>query len=257
MKLLVVGDTHGSRSEVRRVFRRAVEQGAEAIVQVGDFGFWEHEYAGIEFLDAFSRDAHDLDIPVYWVDGNHENHTMLRAEYGPGGHKHNPTSEGFWRIRPNLFYIPRGTKWEWDGVTLMGVGGAVSIDKNYRLDVERKTMNPRSLWWPEEQITDEELEFVKSQGTADILFTHDCPTIAPFRNRLKEDLDSTAHRQKMNEIGRSVQPKFWFHGHMHEFYYYKFPHERGEATVVGLECDGMDANWCYFDTALVDKAIAE
>lgn len=255
MKVLVLGDTHGSKGTVKRAIETAAKHDATAIVQVGDFGYWEHSTSGGWFLESVSKRSVEADIPFFWIDGNHENHTMLRRDYGPGGRKHKPSPEGFWEIRPLLYYIPRGTKWTWDDCTFMGVGGAYSIDKAYRLEKEAIAGSSRQLWWPEEQITDEELEFVKSQGTADVLFTHDCPTNAPFRNRIKPDLDSQMHRQRIDEIGWSVKPKWWFHGHMHEKYVYEFYTSREDreqfAKVRGLECDGMVSNWCVFDTDLI------
>jgi Icc-related predicted phosphoesterase len=256
MRLLIVGDWHGNHQEVQRSYQRARDRSADVIVQVGDFGYWEHADDGA-FLDYIEEWFDRTGIATYWIDGNHENHTMLRSVYDvKPGH--------FTVVRPGCYYIPRGTKWEWDGVTFMGVGGAVSIDKEYRLNRERGLPSPEwgqpeakpatgpgTMWWPEEQLTDEELEFVKSQGTADVLFTHDCPTNAPFYMRLKNDIDSQIHRQKMNEVGKSVQPKYWFHGHMHEFYDYSFRHDGGEATVIGLECDGMKNNWVLMDTEIV------
>lgn len=262
-----MGDTHGAKGEIKRAVGRAKEYECQAVVQVGDFGFWEHQVSGFWFLEHVSKRALEADIPFYFIDGNHENHTLLRAKYGPGGEKHKPTVEGFWEIRPHLYYIPRGTRWEWADVSLMGVGGAYSIDKAWRLQKEREKLGlyyhdatgsdnvPHTLWWPEEEITLEEFDKVVAAGTADILFTHDCPSNAPFLNRLKPDVQSQMHRSRMDEIGRAVQPKLWFHGHMHEFYNYEFrTHEDNYAKVIGLECDGMQRNWVIFDTDELRKS---
>lgn len=253
---MALGDTHGNHGEINRSYQRAKARGVDAIVQVGDYGYWDHADQGA-FSDLVSHWALKTGIPFFWVDGNHENHTLLRKNEWAVSH------EGFWEIRPDVFYIPRGTKWEWDGVTMMGVGGAVSIDADWRRQFEiygvyengkfRAPTGERTLWWPEEELTWPESEFVLGQGQADVLFTHDCPSNAPFKHRLKDDPRSTAHRAIMDEIGKSVQPRLWFHGHMHEWYDYTFPHDRGEAHVIGLECDGMKNNWTIFDTHKIDK----
>lgn len=256
MRLLILGDTHGNHEEIARSYQRARDRKADAIVQVGDFGAWEHADDGA-FFDYVERWFDKTGIPMYWICGNHDNIAFVDKLYSI-------TPGRFTVIRPGVYYISRGTKWEWDGVTFMGVGGAVSIDKDFRLNRERglpspewgqyealPATGPRTMWWPEEQLSDEELEFVKSQGEADVLFTHDCPTNAPFRMRLKNDIDSQIHRQKMNEVGKSVKPKYWFHGHMHEFYDYGFRHDAGEAHVIGLECDGGQNNWVILDTEVV------
>lgn len=258
---MILGDTHGTTNAATGAVFRAEAKGCDAIVQVGDFGYWEHMSQGVEFLDSLSRACVNTKIKFYWIDGNHENHTMLRDLYGPGGPKHEPTDEGFWKIREGIYYIPRATKWAWDGVEFMGVGGAYSIDKEYRLARENGTAAPewgipepqeplgsRMLWWPEEMITPEEEAAAIAQGEVDVLFTHDCPTNAPFRDRLKPDMQSEMHRQTINRIGRSAKPFVWFHGHMHEFYDYTFQHEDGYSQVYGLECDGHSRNWAILDT---------
>jgi hypothetical protein len=139
----------------------------------------------------------------------------------------------------------------------MTVGGAVSIDKDHRLQTEGN--RPRSLWWPQEQLTEDELQFAMAKAAkkpVDFLFTHDCPTNAPFGARLKDDPDSHAHRQKMDRLGKVVQPKLWFHGHMHTRYDgYAFPTYESHTTVYGLECnpDAMHGHgslswWGVLDT---------
>jgi hypothetical protein len=80
------------------------------------------------------------------------------------------------------------------------------------------------------------------------MFTHDCPTNAPFKNRIKNDPDSHAHRQFMDRIGKVVKPKKWFHGHMHEKYDgYDFPMYDPTTLVYGFECDGMLWSYGYLD----------
>ncbi len=275
MKLYILGDTHGNKDEVLSSYYLAEKKECQVVVQVGDFGYWEHTAPGKRFLDECSSAATQSNIPMYWIDGNHENHTMLRELYGPGGEKHESTEEGFWKIRENLYYIPRGTKWVWDGVTFMGVGGAYSIDKDFRLHEERHILkqleerwnadihwmmtdnqkNTRKLlksgghvsWWPEETVSQEELAYVKSQGTADILFTHDAPANLDLRG-LRPDPDSADHRDVMTEVGLSVQPKLWYHGHYHREYAYDFQHRGGVAKVFGLDCDGASHNYAIIDT---------
>lgn len=263
MKLMILGDTHGNIEEANRSYTRAKAREADAIVQVGDFGFWHN---GEDFIQTITRRFNKSGIPLYWLPGNHEAYDLLE-----GYADSEKTPEGFWTISPGCYYIPRGTKWEWDGVTFMAVGGAVSVDKEYRLAVENGTTAPawghyyaekpqgnRTLWWEEEATTDEDVAYAKSQGTVDVLLTHDSPTSAPFSNKLKEDIDSQINRQKMNEIGKSAQPHLWFHGHYHEFMDYEFMHDSGTARVIGLDRDTHNANWVMLDTSEVfDKAGSE
>lgn len=237
MKVLVLGDLHGDTRAGIEVIRKAKELGIAHIIQCGDFGFWPHYRDGIEFLDALNYELRANLINLYWLDGNHENFDAIESIV-----KHLP-NDGNGRVwlRSHIRYCSRGAAWNWDGKRFMTVGGAVSVDKGNRLYREENRGEPRTLWWPQEQLTRAEMRLAVERAEkkpVDYLFTHDCPSNAPFRGRLKNDLDSTAHRQLMDELGKGVAPKLWFHGHMHTRYDgYDFPTYEPTSTVYGLECN--------------------
>lgn len=254
--LLVAGDIHGDPQHIAYLFERAINQDVQAILNVGDFGYWEHQPGGGAFLDLCSSLAVDNDMPLYWIDGNHENHTMLRERYGPNGENYKPTDEGFWEIRPGVYYIPRGTRWTWNGVRLMGLGGAYSVDKDYRLAREQGRVSiewgwtaghvrkfgatgPGTMWWPEEELSDEELEFALSDPEPlDILFSHDKPRASnPPWNR-KDLLECYPNQDKIQTVIRNLTPKLVVHGHLH-FRYEDQIRARDDLTtyVVGLDCN--------------------
>jgi hypothetical protein len=251
--LLVAGDWHGDPEHAAYIMERALNQDVQAVVQVGDFGYWEHMEGGAEFLDWCSDLAISNALPIYWIDGNHENHTMLRALYGPGGERHKLTPEGFWEIRPGVFYIPRGTRWTWNGVKLMGLGGAYSVDKGYRLArTERLVRNKQyqdedfvhhgefDMWWPEEEITDEELWLtISDESEVDILFTHDKPIASqPGWNR-KAFEECKPNARRIQTVVETLHVKMVVHGHLHHRYT-DFIHngtEDGYCTVEGLDCN--------------------
>lgn len=243
MKIMVVGDTHGNTVWLRDRIRQASKLKMDKIFQVGDFGLWDHEEEGFRFLDCINEELRRAGIKLYWVDGNHENHDRLKWY-----EKNNPkTGVGHVFIRSHILYIPRGLIWEWSGKRFAGVGGAYSIDKAYR--------KVGSSWWPGEQITDAQKNKIIYGGLrrdpVDYLFTHDCSTASPFKHRLKDDPESHLHRQKMDEIARSLKPRFWFHGHMHDKYEWNFPLDHAAtnwAKVYGLECDLMYWSWGVLDT---------
>jgi len=241
--IMVLGDTHGNIDAASGAVFRAQAKDIKTIVQVGDFGYWEHYDHGA-FLDQLSSACKRAGVNFFWIDGNHDNHPMLWKKYTE------KTKDGFIKVREHLFYIPRGHVWEWDGLKMMGVGGAYSIDKDWRIQ-KQGGHDTEQLWWSTEMLTEEEIEFAKSRGKVDILFTHDCPTSfenhAPWMH--KSDFNSSWHRRQMNEIGTTAQPAYWFHGHMHHFV--RYDHRTGGdsyAKVIGLACDGMKNNYVLFDT---------
>lgn len=260
--ILVSGDLHGDPQHTLYAFQTAFQAGADAIVQVGDFGYWEHMNGGDAFLDLCSHLATENDLPLYWVDGNHENHTWLRRIYGPGGGRHKPTPEGFWEIRPGVYYVPRGTRWVWNDVHLMGLGGAYSVDKFHRLREENKRRrshyeangyrakvgaptvpyDPEKFqsWWPEEELADEDMIRALADTTPiDVLFTHDKPRASNPRWNRKDLPECWPNQDKIQTVVNTLKPKLLVHGHLH----YRYTDEvrcgdDGRTTrVEGLSCN--------------------
>lgn len=241
MNIMILGDTHGSTQEAIFAVDNAAKLDIAVIMQCGDFGLWPGK-GGMDYLDQLNAALLDKDIILVWVDGNHEDFDQLERYCAT-----NPKNQwGQVFIRSNILYSPRGCKWKMEGKHFMTVGGAVSVDKEYR--------KPGVSWWWQEQLTDDQLELIvkrheDSPGPVDYLFTHDCPSNAPFRGRWKDDMDSVIHRQRMDKLGQAIQPRFWWHGHMHtKFDGYDFPSYEPTTKVYGLECDGQIWNWGVLDT---------
>lgn len=217
-------------------------------------GFWPG-YSGIVYLDRLNAYCMENDITFTWLDGNHEDHDQLKVLVGLNPQNKN----GQTYIRSNIIYSPRGCAWEMDGKRFMTVGGAYSIDKAWR--------KPHISWWPDETLSDKQLTGIINRANTrrlagksevDYLFTHDCHPNTPFKYRIKMDIESQMHREKMREIANAVRPAMWFHGHMHEKYVWTLgyrppftePEVDEETTdVYGLACDGMDDNCGVLDTA--------
>ncbi len=245
-QIMIVGDWHGNTPWALGVIKVAQKHSMRKIISCGDFGIWTHREDGITYLDAMNAQLREQGTKLYFVGGNHENwdHLLWHEEHSPR------TYQGHVIIRSHIFFIPNGMFWKWNDKTFMGVGGAVSVDKDYRLAIEKE---PRTLWWPQEQLDDRVIDLIESKVKVtnlkvDYLITHDCPTNAPFWGRLKPDIESQYHRQKMDRLGRIVKPKWWFHGHMHDRYVYDFPMYEPTTQVRGLENDGRQWNWLVLDT---------
>lgn len=236
-RILVVGDLHGDPQSLQYIFETAHQLDVQAIVQIGDYGFWEHHPAGGAFLDLTAEGVQISGIPFLWLDGNHESHTLLRSKYGPGGPEHCPTWEGFWEIRTGVYYLPRGVRWSWNGHRFMALGGAYSIDKAWRLAQTARDGAPR--WWPEEELTDAEVEAAINQREEfiDVLFTHDKPFAAtvPWDKGIIPATLPNQHR--IQKVVDALKPLWVVHGHLH--YHYQ-DHIPGGPTVIGLNCNLND-----------------
>src|SRR6476469_672646 len=79
--ILACGDVHGDAGEVAYCLTVAEEQAAQAVFFLGDFGYWEHEPSGVAYLDQVEKAASAHDLPVYFLDGNHDKISLLLETY--------------------------------------------------------------------------------------------------------------------------------------------------------------------------------
>lgn len=230
----------------------AVKYGAQWIIQVGDWGGTWPGFHGMVFTDRLNAALSQANVHLVWLDGNHEGFDLLDQLV-----KINPMNQrGQTFIRSNILYSPRGCAWVLDNKRFMTVGGAYSIDKQWRTIHES--------WWPQEQLTDSQVHGIVANATArrakdkpevDYLFTHDCHPNTPFKHRIKDDVESNLHRRKIATIANAVRPKMWWHGHMHEVYDWTLPYgvpfslEDGQTTEVYGLADGREKDsWGILDT---------
>lgn len=237
VKVLLVGDTHGNAHWWDAVVSPVAAQvEADAVVQVGDFGFWPGE-EGRWFLDAVA----DTGVPVYFCDGNHEHHTHLAEVTAAARDMHSITD----RTEPvpvgkNLWYLPRGGRVSFGPVRFCALGGAHSIDRPYR--------TPGSSWFAAEAVTDDDLAEVRTGGRCDVMLCHDAPSgwtipglpdVAAMPGEMQLEIPAAnAHRIRIREAYEALQPSVVVHGHYHSRYRTQLTEEWGQVTVEGLDCDG-------------------
>lgn len=244
MKVLAVGDVHGDEKFFQRVCRVAAREGCEAILQLGDFGYWEHTSFGRRFLAVAEYELKDKGLNCYFICGNHENHPMLWEKYGIGYMDDNSgIGHEFVPVRENLFYVPRGMAWEWEGTKFLACGGAYSVDKDHRL--------PGESWWATETITDEQVEACE-RSEAHVVVSHDVPwgfelPAMAFKNIFPE---SALNRKQLGRIVDSVQPNLLLHGHYHHRFgnWHKL-HSGKTMRIEGLgaNLDGNEKAWLMLD----------
>ena len=129
--LRVCGDWHGATRWAKAQITDAglvgnLNEKRTAILVVGDFGYWVDNEFTEEFLSTVSREAQEWDIDLYFLDGNHEDHTRIAAL--------DQTKPTALPDHPGITYLPRGVRWSWWGQTFMAVGGAPSVDKHHRVE---------------------------------------------------------------------------------------------------------------------------
>lgn len=226
-KVILAGDWHGNFPQGEKVIRFAHEQGIDTIVQLGDFGIWSNDKPYLNRMQALLK---EWNITLYFIDGNHEDFTRLNAK--------KQLDDGTRYVRDNIFHLPRGLRWEWSGLSFVALGGAASIDREFR--------RTGTSWWSEEYLTEEDILTAQSGGAVDIMFTHDSPASAP--NSITDDPIGQAgaikyygahminycnrHRKLLQQVTDVIVPRLIFHGHYHMFMEGVFVHNDDDNTVA-------------------------
>lgn len=267
-KIGVAGDWHGNTqwavSAINQMCEKLEDQTQAIILQLGDFGIWRKND---RYQKEISKALDNNDALLYFIDGNHENHPLLakyldskrrKLEWETSNRSPESTwpfwagDRGDWDI-PNgveieewLYWLPRGSRWEWHGKKWLAVGGAVSVDQNWR----REGFD----WFPEEVISQTQKRAIIARGPADVMITHDCPDFYhpydesnPYGFNWGLLAKAREHAQLLQEIVEAVQPSYLMHGHYHRHYQTDIFKDWGTLNLTGLHCDGTQGNWYILD----------
>ena len=218
-RICFVGDTHGVRERTEAIIAEASWSGAKTIIQVGDFGIWPRMDHSRPRTDGFEVDVaamlerHGVDRLLF-VDGNHDWHPWLRARRrkheasladigGPLVERTVPV-EDTGRVR----WVPRGSLFELAGLRILCCGGAPSIDPELRV--------PGQSWWPEEEVTDDDVARSCAAGRVDVLVTHDASELVAIPGIVDRWAPGEASRHRVERIRAATTPRWAFSGHYHK-----------------------------------------
>lgn len=239
-KVIVAGDWHRNPYATwpKRVVEFAAQNQIDTILHVGDFGY---NYGSTDAY-SFEKPLHEAlqknDVKLVWIDGNHENHEMLRD--APR------LSNGFVQTgkRGNIFYAPRGQRWTWSGRDFGALGGAWSPNGE-------RLKEGLTVFKDLEQPTWDDLGKL-GDSPLDYLITHD----APERVALKSILgivEETPTRKILQKAVDTTKPSRVFSGHWHRRLDYRLP------RADGLESMGhiLDKEWTPGNIVILDLILNE
>lgn len=230
-QVALAGDWHGDAYWGQKMLDVCAADGIRTVLHLGDFGLWPG-YQGTGYLKRLGQHLEKNNQLLYWLDGNHDDHDALEAW---------PVeANGLRRIRDRIWHLPRGFRWDWHGRTWMALGGAHSVDRQFR--------TAHADWWPGELISPQEVLVALSGGPVDVLLTHDAPLGIPkLDERLapnvlgwpQEELDSAyLHQKVLRQVVDIVRPAQIYHGHYHWRYDDELVLPDGhQVRVSGLDCD--------------------
>ena len=236
--VLLVGDLHGNVPALRAAFKTAADYRASAIIQLGDFGFgWDIDGARrCSFSFRAARYAETYGVPLYFLDGNHENFDRLEEiAIDP--------ATGLRPIFDGVTHLPRSSTLTIAGTRFRAFGGAYSVDIDHR--------TPHKSWWVQETVTDDDVERAIAAGPADVFVSHDVPAgtqdSAGLARKLSEwgpnaALNSLMNQERVRTALIASGARWAFHGHLHEFRECYIDANHSLPYVTGLNCDGLTGN---------------
>lgn len=202
----VAGDWHGDTVAAFIALNEFKRNNIDTVVHVGDFGIGFGHSGGV-FIRKVQNKCAQLGITLYVAPGNHEDYVRIAAK---------PTNDEGWIVYDkNILLAPRGHRWQVGERSFVFLGGANSIDREWR--------TPNVSWWKEEQITLGDVYRTVEGGHADIMVTHDCPLGVPLplgsgQMWTEEGLKyATESRVMLRQAVDGVKPKILLHGHYHMF----------------------------------------
>ena len=210
-RIFVKGDFHGQFSGLKDFCKKAETTTEDILVVLGDFGV---NY-GLGVDDFYlKRSLAKLPITLVAVHGNHEErpsrvrgYRKIDSPFGLGKMWHDPQF-------PNQYFFDNGAHTIYDK-TILVLGGAYSVDKQYRLMSGQK-------WFPSEQLTMDEkwnLQQTTYNGKYDYVLSHTCPTNYIPRDKFlpminQEEVDRSTE-DFLQTIHDQITYDKWYCGHWH------------------------------------------
>ena len=186
------------------------------VIILGDFGMifsadtqYGYFYDRLQIHDYFEE---KYPWTTLFIDGNHENFVHLKRFPSKKWHNGKATF-----ISKHCIWLRRGNIYTIDDKTFLTIGGAYSIDKQWR--------QPLISWWADEAITRQDINKAKKNlavygNKVDYILTHCAPTPIHQEIAIQEqfshaDKEETKNEALLQEINVIADFKRWYFGHYH------------------------------------------
>ncbi|GAB4100541.1 metallophosphoesterase [Sinomonas halotolerans] len=230
-RFAVAGDWHGNTQAARAAVRTLRDHGITNLLHVGDLAVrWPGPKKG-RFDSRLEQQLADAGIRMLFIDGNHDNHLELREL---------PSQpDGTRRLSDHISYIPRGAVLDIGGLRVGGLGGAFSVDRQWRTE-------GKDLWADLEEPTEEEAARLIAAGPVDILLFHDAPACfrgleSKFNLPQAVAAHATRTRELLQGVLEAMRPKAVFSGHWHQRRTHTAQWPDGTSTQLHALAD--DSSW--------------
>lgn len=206
----ITGDIHGSMFPIYKLFYTLNPTSEDVVVILGDVALnYDLNRRDYQFKRQMSR----FQPTFFCVHGNHECRPQNIASYKEK--QWNGGTVLYEDEFPNILFPVDGEIFTLAGMKCLVIGGAYSVDKEYRLKRGLK-------WWADEQPSEKIKRCVEEQicnNHIDIVFSHTCPyKYTPTECFLlgidQSTVDNSAEHW-LDTIEESIDYKAWYCGHWH------------------------------------------
>ena len=204
--IYITGDIHRDFSRLDNIkFNKD-----DMLIILGDAGI---NYYLNEEDNKFKEYLKKYNVKMFCIRGNHEERPENIETYKEinifGGKVY--LEEDY----PYLIFAKDGEEYNIDGKSVLVIGGAYSVDKEYRLMYGYK-------WFKDEQLTKEEMDTIynKLKGKHyDVVLTHTCPykyePVEVFLSGIDQSKVDKSIELFLNKIEDSIEYDKWYCGHYH------------------------------------------
>ena len=204
--IYITGDTHREFYRLHDIEKNKNNM----LIILGDIGI---NYYLDERDEILKERLNSYNIKLFCVQGNHEERPQNKSTY-----KEVDMFDGSVFIEeeyPNLIFAKNGELYDIDNKKVLVIGGAYSVDKNYRIIYGYP-------WFKDEQLSKEEMDNIlnKYRGQhIDIVLSHTCPLKYEPTEVFIKDIDQ-CHVDKsmekfLDKIEQSIDYDKWYCGHYH------------------------------------------
>lgn len=209
--IYITGDTHRNFDRIEYFCGKAKTATEDILIILGDAGI---NFFGGERDEMLKLYLASLPITLFCIHGNHEMRPW-HVEDCSAYMFHDGIVYGQKRF-PNLHFAKDGEVYDFAGHQCLVIGGAYSVDKQYRLE--------RNLKWFDDEQPDDTIKLhvlrkIDENPQIDIVLSHTCPQkYVPTEMFLRMVDQSTVDKsteQFLDRVEESVKYQKWYCGHWH------------------------------------------
>ena len=200
------GDIHGKLETLVWSVVERYKITCASIIVLGDFGVgFGRPHSMDDLYEKVRRRLEKYDITIYTIRGNHDDPSWF-----DGNHNYD-----------RLIFLEDYKVLTIEGAKILPIGGAISIDRDYRIKMnskEERVGSKKRYYWEGEDVTKVDIKSLPK--SIDIVISHEAPSafFIPCKDdNIHRDIkkDILESREYLSKVLNKLNPSTWLFGHYH------------------------------------------